>query len=185
MHTIDWEAKASLSSMRSRSSTPMPARSSALRVAGTGPKPMTAGSTPATAVDTTRASGLRPRARARSASTSRTADGAVVDARAVAGRDGAALAERRPELRRAPRRMVSARGCSSRSTTIGSPFAGRPRPARSGRRSGRPRWPRRRAAGCASANASWRSRLDAPALGDVLGGLAHRVRVVERRPASG
>ena len=29
-----------------------------------------------------------------------------------------------------------------------------------------------------SANASWRSRRDAPALGDVLGGLAHRVRVV-------
>ena len=35
-------------------------RSRALRVAGTGPTPMTAGSTPATAVATTRASGRRP-----------------------------------------------------------------------------------------------------------------------------
>ena len=46
---------------------------------------------------------------------------AVVDPGAVAGGHGAAVAERRPELRE---RLgdVSARGCSSRATTIGSPF---------------------------------------------------------------
>ncbi len=68
-----WLANASLSSIRSRSSTRSSARSSARRVAGTGPSPITDGSTPATAVLTTRARGDSPRERARSASTSTTA----------------------------------------------------------------------------------------------------------------
>ena len=74
--------------------------------------------------------------------------------------------------------VVSARGCSSRSTTSGSPF-------RCGTAIGTI-WSSNRPASMAatarcwlsSANASWRSRRHAPALGDVLGGLAHRVRVV-------
>ena len=44
----------------------MPARSSAFCVAGTGPVPITAGSTPTTAVATTRTSGLSPSDSARS-----------------------------------------------------------------------------------------------------------------------
>src|SRR5207253_1304062 len=44
-----WAAKASLISIRSMSSSLSPARSSALCVAGTGPMPITDGSTPATA----------------------------------------------------------------------------------------------------------------------------------------
>ena len=57
-------AKASFSSIRSSVATPSPARASALRVAGTGPMPMTLGSTPATAVATMRASGRQPSASA-------------------------------------------------------------------------------------------------------------------------
>ena len=124
MQTSDCEANASLSSMRSRSSTPMPARSSALRVAGIGPMPITAGSTPATAVETTRAIGRSPSSRARSASTTSTADAPSLMPGAVAGRDRAAVAlERRPQPREAPRREVSAAGCSSRSTTTGLALA--------------------------------------------------------------
>ena len=54
-------AKASLASIRSRSSTFQPARCNALRVAGIGPVPITAGSTPAVANEAIRAIGVRPR----------------------------------------------------------------------------------------------------------------------------
>ncbi len=57
-----WAAKASLASTRSRSLTFQPAFSSALRLAGIGPEPMIAGSTPAVAQETMRASGVSPRA---------------------------------------------------------------------------------------------------------------------------
>src|SRR5829696_4336575 len=60
-------AKASLASTRSRSLTFQPAFSSALRDAGIGPDPMTAGSTPAVAQETIFASGVRPRFLASSA----------------------------------------------------------------------------------------------------------------------
>ena len=62
-----WAAKASLDSTRSRSATVQPAFSSAFRDAGIGPVPMTAGSTPAVAEDTIRASGSSPRALASAA----------------------------------------------------------------------------------------------------------------------
>src|SRR2546428_2089399 len=52
-----WAAKASLASIRSRSSTFQPAFLSAAREAGIGPVPMIAGSTPGCAPDTMRASG--------------------------------------------------------------------------------------------------------------------------------
>ena len=115
------------------------------------------------------------------ASTSEDRRRAVVDPGAVARGHGAALAERRPELARAPRWSVSARGCSSRSTTIGVALLLRDRdrddlvvePAGLDAATAR----------CcdASANASCARAIDRPALGDVLGGLAHRVRVVHRR----
>ena len=60
MHASAWGAKASLSSTRSTSRPEIPARSSARRVAGTGPQPMISGSQPATPTPATRASGLSP-----------------------------------------------------------------------------------------------------------------------------
>ena len=57
-------AKASFSSIKSRSPIVKPARRSALVTAGTGPVPISAGSTPATAVDRTRTKGCRPSRRA-------------------------------------------------------------------------------------------------------------------------
>ena len=58
--TKDLEAKASLISMRSRSSVVMPARSSARRDASTGPMPITSGESPVAPVEMMRASGLIP-----------------------------------------------------------------------------------------------------------------------------
>ncbi len=54
-------AKASLASTKSRSETFQPAFSNALREAGIGPDPITAGSTPAVAQEAIRTSGVRPR----------------------------------------------------------------------------------------------------------------------------
>src|SRR5438445_155187 len=64
MTTIAWIANASFSSISPRSSTSRPARRRALRVAGTGPRPIVRGSTPAAAEDTIRTSGRRPSSRA-------------------------------------------------------------------------------------------------------------------------
>ena len=64
MTGIACAANASLSSMRSRSSTARPARSSARWEAGIGPRPIVAGSTPATADATILAIGRRPSSRA-------------------------------------------------------------------------------------------------------------------------
>src|SRR6516225_2021833 len=55
----DWAANASFASMRSRSPIDQPAFLRAARDAGIGPVPMMAGSTPAWAQDTMRASTLR------------------------------------------------------------------------------------------------------------------------------
>ena len=120
MQTADCDANASLSSTGSRSATPMPARSSALREAGTGPTPMIAGSTPATAVETTAPSAAGPAPRPLRLDDERRRR-AVVDARRVP-----AVTE--PPSRNAGRSFasasidVSARGCSSRATTTASPF---------------------------------------------------------------
>ena len=77
-----WEANASFSSTRSMSFGSRPARSSAFRVEGTGPMPITAGSTPADALLTIRASGSRPSSRARSslATTTHAAPSLICDA---------------------------------------------------------------------------------------------------------
>ena len=82
---------------------------------------MIAGSTPATAVDTTRASGLSPSSRARPASTT-----SVAAAPSLMPEELPAVTL--PPSRKAGRSLpsasseVSARGCSSRVTTTGSPF---------------------------------------------------------------
>ena len=156
----------------------MPARSSALRDAGIGPIPMTAGSTPATAVDTTRAIGVRPRARARSASTTSTADAPSLMPLRVAGRDRPAIPpERRLEPGQRLRRRVRARvlvAADDRDLTLATGHLDRhdlvvEPPGLDG--------------GHRTLLALERERIlalaaDAPALGDVLGGLAHRVRVM-------
>ena len=89
MQASAWAANASLSSIRSMSLSLRPARLSAFCVAGTGPVPITAGSTPATAVARTFTSGLRPSDFARLLAHHQQCGGAVVERRAVAGRHGA------------------------------------------------------------------------------------------------
>ena len=121
MQATAWLAKASFSSTRSISFALSPVRSNSLRIAGIGPIPMTDGSTPATEVATTRASGFSPSARARPASITRraAAPSLMPDAFPAvtlppsinAGRSFARLAA-----------FVSGRGCSSLSTEIGSPL---------------------------------------------------------------
>ena len=121
MQATDCEANASLSSTRSMSATVSPARSSSLRMAGTGPIPMTRGSTPATAVATTRAIGRSPIARARPASTTSRADAPSLipdafPAVTVPPSRNAGRSFARPSA------VASGRGCSSRATRTGSPF---------------------------------------------------------------
>ena len=71
-----------------------PARSSAFFAAGTGPKPMMRGSTPATALDRMRAIGCSAGGIARLAAGDDHRDRAVVDARGVAGGRHAVLEQR-------------------------------------------------------------------------------------------
>ena len=81
------------------------------------------GARPLVAWPTMRAIGVERRARAaRVGAHHDERRRAVVHAGRVAGRDGAVLLERRLERAPAPRRVVSSRIASSRSTTSGSPF---------------------------------------------------------------
>ena len=92
-------AKASLASIRSRSSADQPAFFNAMRLAGIGPVPMIAGSTPAVAQETMRASGFRPRLLGLRRRHQHHRGGAVVDAGGVAGGHRAVLVEGRAQLR--------------------------------------------------------------------------------------
>ena len=113
----DWAAKASFDSTRSMSSILHPALSSALRLAGIGPAPISAGSMPAVAQETMRPSGRTPRRAASSAviSTSAAAPSLMPDA---------LPAVTVPSLAKAGRSFASAstvvpwRGYSSVSTTM-------------------------------------------------------------------
>jgi hemerythrin-like domain-containing protein len=78
-------AKASLSSMTSICASVRPVSSSTLRVAGAGPMPMTRGATPAVAMPTTRARGVRPWRAARGLAGQQQRAGAVVHAAGIAG----------------------------------------------------------------------------------------------------
>ena len=153
-------------------------------MAGTGPMPMTDG----IHARDGRADDARQRPQPELARPGRLHEherrGAIVDARRVAGRDGAALAEGRPQAgqarrpwcpaadaRRARRRSSSPPGCGTATGTIWA--AKRPASTAAAVRC----W-------LASAKASWSSRLTSPALGHDLRRLAerdHRVRGVHAR----
>ncbi len=113
-------AKASLTSIRSRSSKPIPARSSTLWAAPTGPIPMRDGSHPTAAQLSKKAIGSRPSSSSRSSATTRQAAAAsfccaalpaVTVPPGMIGRSAASDSS-----------VVSARTPSSRSKTTGSPL---------------------------------------------------------------
>ena len=113
-------AKASLSSITSICARLSPVSASTLRTAGAGPKPMMRGASPAVAMPTTRARGVRPwRAAAASlASSSAQAPSFTPEALpAVTVPSG-----RTTPLSRASASRLVSRGCSSFATTTGSPF---------------------------------------------------------------
>ena len=106
--------------MTSRSRTPSFASASSFFVAGAGPMPMMRGGTPATADATMRARGTRPCFRA-------AASDATIVAQAPSLTPDALPAVTVPSGRTTPLSLASdssvvARGCSSRSTTTGSPL---------------------------------------------------------------
>src|SRR3989344_3938102 len=113
-------AKASLSSITSMWSMVRPVCASTFRVAGVGPKPMMRGATPATAMPTTRARGLRPYLAALASSASSSAQAPSFTPLALP-------AVTVPSGRTTPLSLASAsrlvsRGCSSWLTMIASPF---------------------------------------------------------------
>ena len=93
-----WAAKASFSSITSMSPIVRPRRLSSFSDAGAGPMPMIRGGTPATAAPRMRARGVRPLRLAASSRGDDQRGGAVVDARGIAGGDGAVLADDRLQL---------------------------------------------------------------------------------------
>ena len=116
-----WAAKASFSSIRSISFMLSPARSSTLRTAGTGPSPISFGSTPAVAMATIRARGVSPWAMA-------CCELAIISAAAPSLTPEAFPAVTTPPLRNGVfsrescSRVVSARGCSSSYTVLTAPL---------------------------------------------------------------
>ena len=108
-------AKASLISITSMSFSSRPARSSAFLAAGTGPKPMERGGTPATPVAITRTSGLTPALSpaSRLATISAAAPSLMPDAlpAVVTPSGNSALSLCKVSI------VVSGRGCSSSLTT--------------------------------------------------------------------
>ena len=115
-----WAAKASLSSITSIWSSVRPVWASTLRVAGVGPKPMMRGATPAVAIPTTRALGVRPFFVALASSASSRAQAPSFTPLALPAVTVPSGRTTPLSLARASR-LVS-RGCSSLSTTIASPF---------------------------------------------------------------
>ncbi|MNE58999.1 hypothetical protein D3C80_1540630 [compost metagenome] len=116
-----WAAKASLSSMTSRSASDKPASSSTLRVAGTGPMPISRGSTPATAMPTIRPRAFKPWRRAAALLASSKAQAPSLTPEALPA------VTLPPSRNGVPRRascssVVSPRGCSSCSTSLGGPL---------------------------------------------------------------
>ena len=103
------EAKASFSSTRSRSPASTPARASTLRTAGTGPMPMTRGSTPATAPGDEAAERLDAELGGPLGAGDDQRGCPVVDAARVARRDGSVRPEGRLEGGELLRRRVRPR----------------------------------------------------------------------------
>jgi hypothetical protein len=137
----------------------MPARSSSFRTAGTGPMPITRGSTPATAEPTKAPSGSAPRPRARSSE-------AITSAAAPSLIPLEFPAVTVPLSRKAGRRLasfsaeVSGRGCSSRVTspTATSSSANRPASSAAAQRC----WDCRPNASCSSRETPYRSATFSP-----------------------
>src|SRR5690554_383330 len=118
---IAWAAKASLASIRSRSSTVQPARSRQRWLAGIGPVPMMVGSTPALAWALMVASGVRPSSFALSAlHTMTTAAPSFREEALPAVTEPSFLKAGRSFPRLSP--VTPSRGHSSLSTTRGSPL---------------------------------------------------------------
>ena len=143
----------------------MPVRSSSFCTAGIGPMPMTRGSTPATAEATNAPSGSMPSSRAFSSEAIDDRGRAVVQPGRVAGGDGAALPERGLQRRELLERRLGARMLVARDVADGDELV----VEAAGVGGGRPALLR-----------AQRERVlilarDAPALGDVLAGLAHRL----------
>ena len=114
-----WAANASLSSIRSKSSTESRHRSMALRLAGAGPIPIIRGSTPAVAIVNKRARGVSPNLLAAASDANRRAQApsftpAALPAVTVPPSRNGAGSFAKPSI------VVSGRGCSSRSTMMGS-----------------------------------------------------------------
>ncbi len=113
-------ANASFNSITAISSSLSFASESTLRIAGDGPKPMIRGATPATAAATMRARGVRPCRFAASSEAISVAHAPSLTPEAlpaVTVPSGRTMA-----LSLASASSVVSRGCSSRATTIGSPF---------------------------------------------------------------
>ena len=153
--------------------SPIPSRSSSLRTAGTGPMPITRGSTPATALADEAPSGSAPSSRARSSL-------AITSAAAPS-----LIPLELPAVTVPPARKAG----FSDAELLGASCPGADARRARGRRRRRAR--RRRSARAAqrccdsSANASWSSRETLPALGDVLARLAHRLEREHRLAAAG
>ena len=153
---------------------------------GSGRAPMIAGSTPATAEATMRAIGRRPSSRARASPRRGGRPRAVVDPGAVAGRDRAAVAlERRLQRRQRLERGVGVAGAHRDRRPAASPL---PFGTSIGTISSAKRPASMRGGGALLARQCEFVLLlarDAASLDDVLGRLAHRVRVVRARPGAG
>ena len=118
----DWAAKASFSSIMPISSSVSPAFSSTLRTAGTGPMPMTRGSTPTMAWATMRAIGLTPSSFTFSPLISSRAAPASLRPHELPAVTLPLPLVRNTGLSLARPSMVVALGCSSVSNTMGSFF---------------------------------------------------------------
>ena len=161
------EANASFSSTRSRSSTRRCRRARAASAPpAPGRCPSRAGRRPATALATNAPSGSAPSSRALLLARDHERGGAVVEPARVAGRDRAVRRGTPASARRASRRVVSGRGCSSRSTLADRRRARRRSVRLGGRRPALLRLERERVLLLPR---------HVPALGDVLAGLAHRL----------
>ena len=152
-----WAAKASFSSITSICASVKPVWASTLRTAGAGPKPMMRGATPAVAMPTMRAFGVKPCAPAAASEAIKSAQAPSLTPEAlpaVTVNSGPLT----PLSLTSISSVVSGRGCSSVSKTSGSPFL---RGTSTGINSSA-----KRPAACAaaqrccerSANASWSAR---------------------------
>ena len=159
------EANASFSSTRSRSAGSIPRRSRSLRTAGTGPMPITRGSTPATARPDERAERLDAELLRLLLAREHERGGAVVEPRRVAGGDRPAFPKRglqpgqRLRGRLGTRVLVDGDVSDRDDLGLETPRSVRRRPAFLG----------------AKREGVLILARDVPALGDVLARLAHRL----------